>query len=590
MRFVIFFLAWLPTLALAAATWNVEDIARMSQQSAVLRVGGRVVGTIQVSQARALLSVVKRLSEASGIYANLMLIEGESPNALVSNELGSNVVAINLGMLQAFGNDTDAFAAVIGHEMGHLGKRHLEQKSGRDAFLDIVGLIVGISLDYKIGLKTGASSTLGQTLTSIGGAVVSRKFDRDQDREADELGVQWMHAAGFDPAGAVRLLQGFDSRFDLFSTHPSSEERVANIRSQIATLPTRSAAVAQAPPKLELPKTGLDGAAVVELQANTGDPNDPIALGLTAYVEGRHADAFRYASQAAAKGDPRGQLALGYCHFLGIGTAKNYVKAGEWFTQAAAQESASANTMLGIMHVNGQGYPVSQTVAATYFGKAADARFAPGMARLAALKVLGDASMRDYERGVPLAKQASLSNDPLGYLVLGVAYANGYGVAKDLPLALLNLEKSSNAGNTFSDVVLGEMYLGGVGARQDINKAVSLFSGAAKKGNSAGKAYLGLLHVDGTGVKRDYAVGLKLLEEAFAEGVPMAAMGLGYVHGNGLGVAADQARALAYYEYATKTGYAQATAPRDALRSKLSSQDIERSGDIGREIAVRAKR
>ena len=590
MRFIIFFLTWLPALSLAQASWNIEDVARWPGQTVSLKHGNRVVGTVQVSQATALLSVARRLSDAAGIYVSVILVEGNSPNAFVRNSTGSNVVEVNLGLLRVFGDDIDALAAVIGHEIGHIGRRHLDEKSSRDTLLDIVGLIVGISLDYKIGLKTGASSTLGQTLTTIGGTMVSRKFDRDQEREADELAVQWMHAAGFDTNGAVRVMQSFSSSFDLFSTHPMSEERVANIRRQIATLPSQPVAAGPAIPKRESPKIAADGAMAAELQANTGDPNDPIALGLQAYVEGRHFDAFRYASLAASKGDPRGQLALGYCLLLGIGAAKDYAKAGEWFARAAAQESATANTMLGIMHIDGQGFPVSQTVAASYFTKAADARFAPGMARLAALKVMGDASLRDYAGGFVLAQKAALSNDPLAHLVLGLAFGNGYGVEKNLREALVNLEKSSKAGNLFADVVLGEMYLMGTGVLQNIPKATLLFSNAMQKGNPGAKAYLGLMYIDGTGVKKDFVTGKRLFEEALAQGIAVAAMGLGYVYGNGLGVPADQPRALAYFELAATAGHKPSEALRDTLRTKLSVRDIERSGEIAREISNQVKK
>ena len=176
MRVLIFFLTWLPALSLAQASWNIEDVARWPGQTVSLKHGNRVVGTVQVSQATALLSVARRLSDAAGIYVSVILVEGNSPNAFVRNSTGSNVVEVNLGLLRVFGDDIDALAAVIGHEIGHIGRRHLDEKSGRDTLLDIVGLIVGISLDYKIGLKTGASSTLGQTLTTIGGTMVSRKF------------------------------------------------------------------------------------------------------------------------------------------------------------------------------------------------------------------------------------------------------------------------------------------------------------------------------------------------------------------------------------------------------------------------------
>jgi Zn-dependent protease with chaperone function len=427
MRALAFLLAWLPLLGFAK--WDVDEIAAIRSSTVILRnTNGVVVAKIPVAHAQTLVEIKRRLVEASGLYFSIVVVEGTSPNAFVSNGLGRNVVAVNLGMLNVYGNDADVLAAVVGHEIGHIGKRHLDEKATREVILDIVGLIVGISLDYGINKHTGVSVPIGQVISAIGGTMISRKFDRDQEHEADELAVRWMHTAGYDTTGAIRLMQNLSSSSpDFFATHPTSEDRVANVRRHVAALVPRSTIVARAPSRAELPRTGLDGGAIAELRARADDPNDPIALGLEAYAQGRHAEAFRYAGLAAEKQDPRGQLALGYCYLLGIGISKDAPEAARWFKLAAAQQSATALTMLGIMYANGQGTPVDLDAATRYFQQAADANYPPAIARLAAVKLQGPAKSRDLNGGISLAIRAAEYNDPLGLYLLGLSLVNGAG-------------------------------------------------------------------------------------------------------------------------------------------------------------------
>ena len=62
---------------------------------------------------------------------------------------------------------------------------------------------------------------------------LSKAYSRQQEDEADELGVKLAVAAGFDPAGAVRVLQRLaaaDEGFAFLSTHPPTAQRVRRLR------------------------------------------------------------------------------------------------------------------------------------------------------------------------------------------------------------------------------------------------------------------------------------------------------------------------------------------------------------------------
>jgi len=576
--------------ALSAGIWEADKIAAFTTQNVrLLDSNKKAVAVVPVAQIRSLIAVKDRLSSVAGVYPKLVITEGDSPNAFASNSTGTNVIAFNTAMLRFLGSDNDALAAVMGHEMGHLVKGHLQEKGSRDALLGIVGFALGLALDYKIANRTGVASDVGQNLGAIGATLVSYKFDRDQEREADSVGVEWMNVAGYDPAGALRLWERMQSgSIGFFSDHPTSAERLENIGTQIAGFgPKRQTVLASTAPNIGKSQTS-SVTSISEFKEATSTPDDPIVLGLRAFRERRFTDAFNFATLAAEKSDPRGQLGLGYLYFYGLGTAKDYKKAADWFALAAAQDSATANTFLGIMHENGYGFRKDFGEAAAYYQKASDAGFPSGMARLAQMKLLGLGIPKDTAGAVELAQKAAVSNDTMANFVLGLAYYRGDGIRQDFAEAKLRFEKASQSGFVLSDSYLGEMYALGKGVTQDYPEAVRLFKKAALKGNAAAKANLGFLYLRGNGVQRDYDEARRLFEEAFRTGQIIAPFGLGLIYRNGLGVTADQARALAYFDYSARKGYATATKFRNELAAKLSESELQRSHQISLEIAGQA--
>jgi len=446
----------------AAGVWEAEQIVALN--AANVRLVDRnqnTLGVVSVEQVRRLIAIRDKLSSIAGVYPKLIITTGDSPNAFATNSTGTDIVAFNTGMLRLLGEDYDALAAVMGHEIGHLAKRHLEDKSSRDSLLGMMGFALGLALDYKISRRTGVGSNVGQNLGTIGATLVSYKFDREQEREADAAGVSWMHAAGYDPAGALRLWQLLPSSSnDFLSDHPTSNERLENIRTQIAGLAPNRQLAAASTAAVKTPDPISSAISNAEFKETLSDSDDPVVLGLKAVRERRFTDAFKFATEAAEKSDPRGQLGLGYLHFYGLGTTRNYAKAAEWFGLAASQGSATANTFLGIMREYGFGFPKDFSQAAAYYRKASDVGFPAGMARYAQLKILGMGVEKDAAGAIELAKKAAIYNDPLANFVIGLAYYRGEGLTQNLVEAKQHFEKASRYGLIAADTRLVEMYVG----------------------------------------------------------------------------------------------------------------------------------
>ena len=177
----------------------------------------------------------RKLAKVSGIEARLLLSDSDEINAFATEAKDEKVIVLHMGLVDALADDRDALVSVLAHEYAHHGKSHIASTKSTNSIFGVLGVVVGAVIDYKLG--TGG---LGQDIGGVGAKVITRSFSRDQEREADALGLQWMVDAGYNPAGAVRAqrkfleMAGSSGGFSLFRTHPGSEERVVNLQGLIA--------------------------------------------------------------------------------------------------------------------------------------------------------------------------------------------------------------------------------------------------------------------------------------------------------------------------------------------------------------------
>jgi len=139
-------------------------------------------------------------------------------------------------------NDNE-LASVLAHEVGHVVARHslktLKQSQEYDEIAKSLGELTGVA--------GSIARDLGVTLGRIVGAGLLTIHTRDEEREADFLGVRAMPAAGFDAQGMVTMFQKLlrieernsDLLGSLFSDHPDAQERIENTRYEIARMKRR---------------------------------------------------------------------------------------------------------------------------------------------------------------------------------------------------------------------------------------------------------------------------------------------------------------------------------------------------------------
>jgi predicted Zn-dependent protease len=126
---------------------------------------------------------------------------------------------------------TDAeLAAVLGHEMAHALREHARERVSQ-SYAQQAGLAV-------LGVATGVGDLTMQVASAISQVTFTLPHSREQEAEADRIGLELMARAGYDPHSAVTLWQKMNreagsSGAEFLSTHPSSEARIKDLENTI---------------------------------------------------------------------------------------------------------------------------------------------------------------------------------------------------------------------------------------------------------------------------------------------------------------------------------------------------------------------
>jgi len=143
--------------------------------------------------------------------------------------LPGGYVVVLTGLLQK-ADSGEEVAGVLSHELNHVLQRH-----GLDRMVKQIGLI-GI-MTIVFGDQQGLIGLMKQ----VGVELLTLKFGRAQETEADVTGLRLLHRAKIDPTGMVtffqRLSEKENGRVEWLSTHPMSAGRAERLKAEIATLP-----------------------------------------------------------------------------------------------------------------------------------------------------------------------------------------------------------------------------------------------------------------------------------------------------------------------------------------------------------------
>ena len=140
-------------------------------------------------------------------------------------------IACTRAILLSLDNEAE-LAALLGHELGHVNARHTAQQMSKGK---LTNTIVG-GFSAVAGAVAGGLGQVAGALGGIGAGALLAHYSRDNEREADALGMEYMVRAGYGPKGMVELMEMLQSLSKskpgaielMFATHPMSDERYQN--------------------------------------------------------------------------------------------------------------------------------------------------------------------------------------------------------------------------------------------------------------------------------------------------------------------------------------------------------------------------
>jgi len=136
-------------------------------------------------------------------------------------------IMVYSGLIDKLGLSDAELATVVGHEMAHALREHSREAVSR-AYAQQLGL-------GALGVLTGMSGESVQLAGMVTNVTFSLPRSRVQESEADEIGLELMARAGYDPNAALSLWQKMDQASQsgtpaFLSTHPASSRRLADLR------------------------------------------------------------------------------------------------------------------------------------------------------------------------------------------------------------------------------------------------------------------------------------------------------------------------------------------------------------------------
>ena len=213
---------------MAATAWT--DMKAQTPQTSNTRLKGRVLNIWD----RTIQGAVKQGHVGANEQWDVAVFDTDDVNAFV---MPGNRVGVYRGITELTEND-DQISSVLGHETGHVVGKHAAER-------------MSVSTAAQIGLMAGqiavASSDelskYGATIGALGGAAVQfgviLPYSRKHELQADKLGVDYMHQAGYDVKQSVRLWELMDAQSkgqrppEFMSTHPDPLRRAEELRTYI---------------------------------------------------------------------------------------------------------------------------------------------------------------------------------------------------------------------------------------------------------------------------------------------------------------------------------------------------------------------
>lgn len=147
-------------------------------------------------------------------------------------------IYVHTGLILASENMSE-LAGVMAHEVGHVSLRHIARNYNRQRSTSLLYRLGTVALAVFLG---GLAANAGQLVGGIAAMAYLNTFSRDAERESDAFAVDVLPRAGIHPIGLVTFFETLQQEKAggappaFLSSHPATDERIANGRSAITAL------------------------------------------------------------------------------------------------------------------------------------------------------------------------------------------------------------------------------------------------------------------------------------------------------------------------------------------------------------------
>lgn len=148
-------------------------------------------------------------------------------------------VFVHTGLFQNL-EDESSFAGVLAHELAHVSQRHIASRIQKSQWVNI-GTLLGVLAGAMLGGDAGPALLYGSVAA---GQSAMLSYSREDEREADQVGMSYLVDAGFKPQGMVqsfetiRKLRWLGGSMPAYlSTHPGVDERISYLKDRVDRMP-----------------------------------------------------------------------------------------------------------------------------------------------------------------------------------------------------------------------------------------------------------------------------------------------------------------------------------------------------------------
>lgn len=150
-------------------------------------------------------------------------------------------IFVNSGLIAAMESEAE-LAGILSHEISHVTCRHISEQIDRSKKISF-GTLAGVAAGVLVGAAGGSGEAI-QAITMgtlAAGQSVALKYSRENEKQADEIGLEYLTAAGYSAEGLILMLEkirakqwyGSEQIPTYLTTHPAPEDRVGYIRAWI---------------------------------------------------------------------------------------------------------------------------------------------------------------------------------------------------------------------------------------------------------------------------------------------------------------------------------------------------------------------